>query len=296
MMIQLIPGDLKKPEFLKVKVALPSARAKKLRETAREMKLATVCQEAMCPNINECWGGGTATFMLMGDTCTRACRFCNVNHGAPQPLDPDEPKNLAEAIGKMGLDYAVITCVDRDDLPDGGAFHFAKCIRYLREKFPQILVEVLTSDFQGKREDIQKVIDASPHVFAHNIETVFRLQREVRDRRANYAQSLSVLEYVKKKAPRLYTKSSIMVGLGEKSEEVIQTMQNLRGVGVDFLTIGQYLRPTAWNLAVTEYVSPDQFECYEKKGLELGFKYVAAGPFVRSSYKAGELFIKSIIQ
>lgn len=293
MLIQLVPGDLPKPDWLKVKVKLPNERSQKIRAAARELKLATVCEEAMCPNINECWSGGTATFMLMGDTCTRACRFCSVNHGKPQSLDPEEPKNLAEAIGKLGLDYAVITCVDRDDIADGGASHFAQCIRHLRANYPNVMVEVLTSDFQGKKEDIQKVVDAAPHVYAHNIETVKRLQRSVRDFRANYEQSLGVLEYVKSVVPLMYTKSSIMVGLGEKPEEVIEAMEDLRKIGVDFLTIGQYLRPTAWNLTVNAYVPPDQFTWYEKKGLELGFKYVAAGPYVRSSYKAGELFIKN---
>lgn len=299
--IQLVPGDTKKPDWLKVAVKLPNERYRKIQATARELKLATVCEEAMCPNIGECWGGGTATFMLMGDTCTRACKFCNVNHGKPEALDPNEPKNLAEAIGKLGLDYTVITCVDRDDVPDGGAAHFAECISHLRANYPQVKVEVLTSDFQGKQADIKKVIDARPHVYAHNIETVARLQKSVRDFRANYKQSLGVLEYVKRVAPgkngvpKMYTKSSIMVGLGEKPEEVIEAMRDLRAIDVDFLTIGQYLRPTAWNLKVTEYVAPEQFAYYEKKGLELGFKYVAAGPYVRSSYKAGELFIKSVL-
>lgn len=295
-MIQLVPGAIQKPDWLKVKIGLPNERYKKIRETAKTLKLATVCEEAMCPNIGECWSGGTATFMLMGDTCTRACRFCHVNHGKPQALDPDEPKHLAEAIAQLGLDYAVITCVDRDDVPDGGSAHFAECIRYLRAQDPKVLVEVLTSDFQGKKEDIQKVIDASPHVYAHNIETVERLQSYARDRRAGYKQSLGVLEYAKKAQPTMYTKSSIMVGLGEKPEEVEKTMRDLRAMQVDFLTIGQYLRPTSWNLKVTEYVPLEQFARYEQKGLELGFRYVASGPYVRSSYKAGELFIKNIIQ
>lgn len=296
MMIQLVPGSLKKPDWLKIKASQPNERYLKIRNLARQLKLATVCEEAMCPNIGECWDGGTATFMLMGDTCTRACKFCNVNHGKPQPLDPEEPKNLAEAIGKLGLDYAVITCVGRDDVPDGGAAHFAECIRYLRVNYAKVLVEVLTSDFQGKKPDIQKVIEAGPHVYGHNIETVARLQKSVRDFRANYEQSLGVLKYVKEVAPKMYTKSSIMLGLGEKPEEVVEAMRDLRKIDVDFLTIGQYLRPTAWNLAVEEYVAPEQFVWYEKKGLELGFKYVAAGPYVRSSYKAGELFIKSVLE
>lgn len=293
--IQLVPNRLPKPEWFKLKATVPNEKYKKIRETARTLKLATVCEEAMCPNIGECWGGGTATFMLMGDTCTRACRFCHVNHGRPQPLDPEEPRNLAHAIGQLGIDYAVITCVDRDDVPDGGAAHFAECIRYLRTNYPKILVEVLVSDFQGNTESARKVMDAKPHVYGHNIETVERLQSYARDRRAGYKQSLGVLEYVKKTDPSMYTKSSIMVGLGEKPEEVTQAMRDLRAVGVDFLTVGQYLRPTSWNLKVTEYVPLEQFKEYEKTGLELGFKYVASGPYVRSSYRAGELFIKNVI-
>jgi lipoic acid synthetase len=295
-MIQLVSGRLPKPEWFKLKATVPNEKYKKIREMAQALNLATVCEEAMCPNINECWGGGTATFMLMGDTCTRACRFCHVNHGRPQPLDPNEPKHLAEAIGKLGIDYAVITCVDRDDVPDGGAAHFAECIAHLRKNYPEVMVEVLTSDFQGKKTDIQKVIDARPHVYGHNIETIERLQSYARDHRAGYKQSLGVLEYVKKSDPSMYTKSSIMVGLGEKPDEVMQAMRDLRTVGVDFLTVGQYLRPTSWNLKVTEYVPLEQFKQYETAGLELRFKYVASGPYVRSSYKAGELFIKNVIQ
>lgn len=295
-MIQLVPGALPKPEWFRAKVALPNERVRTLKEMTKNLGLATVCQEAMCPNINECWGGGTMTFMIMGDTCTRACRFCHVNHGKPEALNVDEPANLAEAIGKLNLDYAVITCVDRDDLPDGGAGHFAGCVSHLRRRFPRLYVEVLASDFQGKKEDTQKLVEAAPHVYGHNIETVSRLQSYARDRRAGYEQSLSVLEYVKKTAPKMYTKSGIMVGLGERPEEVIQAMKDLRAIGVSFLTIGQYLRPTSWNLPVTEYVPPAQYEWYRKAGLEMGFLYVAAGPFVRSSYKAGELFIKTVLE
>lgn len=292
MAVQIVEGDLKKPAWMKVKIKLPNERYKKIRELGRGLRLSTVCEEAMCPNIGECWNGGTATFMLMGDTCTRACKFCNVNHGKPDPLDKDEPEKLADAIGKMGVEYAVITCVDRDDLEDGGAGHFAKCISYLKKRWPKVFAEVLVSDFCGRESDIQKVVEAKPHVFAHNIETVKRLQKAVRDRRANYEQSLGVLKYVKKSAPRMYTKSSIMVGLGEKPTEVREAMRDLRKAGVDFLTIGQYLRPSAWNLKVVEYILPAQFKKYEKEGLKMGFKYVAAGPYVRSSYKAGEMFVK----
>lgn len=295
-MIQLMPTTIKKPDFLKVKIAPHNERYRSIKEMARTLNLATVCEEAMCPNITECWGGGTATFMLMGDTCTRACRFCHVNHGKPQALDPDEPRHLAEAIGKLGLDYAVITCVDRDDLKDGGSTHFAECIAHLRATSPKVLVEVLTSDFQGKEEDIARVVQAAPHVYGHNIETVARLQATARDRRANYQQSLNVLAYVKKIAPEMYTKSSLMVGLGETPEEMVQAMKDLRAIDVSFLTIGQYLRASAWNLEVQKYVEPSQFEWYREQGMQLGFTYVAAGPYVRSSYKAGELYIKNIIE
>ncbi|MEK9132978.1 MAG: lipoyl synthase [Patescibacteria group bacterium] len=285
-----------KPRWMKLRFKEPSARYKKVREMSSKLSLATVCQEAMCPNINECWGTGTATFMIMGDTCTRACRFCNVNHGKPGSLDKAEPEKLADAIQKLGLDYVVLTSVDRDDLPDSGAGHFAECIRVLKEKNPKLLIEILTPDFCGKDELIQKVLDAAPTVFGHNIETVMRLQKVARDFRANYSQSLHVLDYVKKSTPEIYTKSGIMVGLGEEPTEVIKTMRDLRKVGVDFLTIGQYLRPSAWNLKIVEYVTPEQFEVYEEEGLKMGFKYVAAGSFVRSSYRAGELFIKNVIQ
>ncbi|PIQ77157.1 lipoyl synthase [Candidatus Peregrinibacteria bacterium CG11_big_fil_rev_8_21_14_0_20_46_8] len=296
MMIQLVPGRLKKPDWLKARTKLPNKRYGEIKNVVRSSGVATVCEEALCPNIGECWGGGTATFMIMGDTCTRACRFCNVNHGRPNALNNDEPKKLAEAVSNMKLDYVVITSVDRDDVEDGGAAHFAECIRAVKKAAPKMLIEVLTPDFQGKKEDIKKVIEAGPHVFAHNVETVSRLQREVRDHRANYEQSLHVLKYVKKISPKMRTKSSIMVGLGEKPEEVDQAMQDLRAIDCDFLTIGQYLQPSAWNLPVKEYVPPDQYEWYKKRGEALGFLYVAAGPYVRSSYKAGEFYIKSIIK
>lgn len=283
-------SSLKKPAWLKIRCSPPNLRYLKVRRQAQDLKIATVCQSAMCPNIGKCWGEGTATFMIMGNTCTRACRFCNVTHGRPKPLDKDEPQKLAEAINALNLDYTVITSVDRDDLPDSGAGHFAECIKTVREKCPKIIIEVLTPDFRGAEKDIQRVVDAQPNVFGHNIETVKRLQRTVRDIRANYEQSLAVLKYVKKLTPEIYTKSSIMVGLGETQKEVLEAMRDLRGVGVDFLSLGQYLRPKQWNLAVVEYVTPSQFERYRREGEKMGFKYVAAGPFVRSSYRAGELY------
>lgn len=292
-------GITGKPEWFKIKLPKKdhSERYQKIKETLRDLKLFTVCQEAKCPNMMECWGGGTATFMILGDTCTRACRFCAVKTGNPKGVtDKDEPKHMAEAIAKLNLDYAVVTSVDRDDLKDGGAGHFAECIRYAKELHPKLIMEVLTSDFRGDFEAVQKIVDAKPHVFAHNVETVPRLQRTVRDGRANYEQSLSVLKYVKEKDPEIITKSAIMLGLGETEEEVIQVMKDLLAIGVGVFTIGQYLRPSSWHIAITEFVPPSQFEKYQRIGEELGFLYVASGPFVRSSYKAGELFIKNVIK
>jgi lipoic acid synthetase len=286
-----IPREAKKPAWLKV--PLPGGeRYRKVRETLRGLSLHTVCQEAGCPNVGECWSGGTATVMLMGDVCTRGCRFCHVKTAArPPPLDPDEPRHLAEAIATLGLDYIVVTSVDRDDLPDGGAGHFAEAIRRLKE-IPGLLVEVLTPDFQGDAEAVRTVGRAGPDVFANNVETVRRLTPAVRDPRAGYDQTLAVLARMKREFPRVFTKSSIMVGLGEAEAEVLETMRDLRGVGVDVLTLGQYLRPSAWHLPVVEWVSPARFDAYRDAGRALGFRYVASGPLVRSSYRAGELFLR----
>lgn len=289
----------RKPPWLKVR--LPTGerqtRYQQVRARARELKLHTVCEEARCPNIGECWGGGTATFMVMGEICTRGCRFCAVNTRRIGPaLDVDEPVNVATAIAEMQLDYVVLTSVNRDDLDDQGAGHFAACIRAIGERSPATMVEVLTPDFQGRMELVDIVADAAPTVFAHNIETVERLQRPVRDPRANYQQSLDVLAHVKSGDPKRFTKSSIQVGHGEQDAEVLQTMLDLREVGVDFLTIGQYLRPTDKHLDVQTFVTPEQFAWYEQQGLDMGFTYVASGPLVRSSYKAGEYFIREFIQ
>jgi lipoic acid synthetase len=233
--------------------------------------------------------------MLMGDTCTRGCRFCHVKTAAqPPPLDPDEPRHLAEAIAELGLDYIVVTSVDRDDLPDGGAGHFAEAIRRLKG-IPDLLVEVLTPDFQGDLEAVRTVGRARPDVFANNIETVRRLTPVVRDGRASYDQTLGVLEAMKREFPRVVTKSSIMVGLGETEAEVVDTMKDLRAVGVEILTLGQYLRPSAWHLPVMEYVNPEKFAAWREAGLGLGFRYVASGPLVRSSYRAAELFLRGEI-
>jgi lipoic acid synthetase len=286
----------RKPQWLKIRP--PSGESyKQIQQTLRAHNLHTVCEEARCPNVHECWGGGTATLMLMGNVCTRGCRFCAVTSGHPHgQLDPLEPGKVAKVLGEWGLEYVVLTSVARDDLPDGGAGHFAQTVRAIKEQHPQMLVEVLIPDFQGNIESLQKVVDARPDVIDHNIETIERLTPKVRDRRANYRQSLAVLKNVKLIDPTRYTKSSLMVGLGETEGEVIQTMQDLRAVGVDILTLGQYLRPTQRHIEVREYVHPDQFARYRQLGEELGFLYVAAGPLVRSSYRAGEFFMTSVLR
>ena len=285
-----------KPEWLTV--ASPRGQSySELKGLFRELNLHTVCEEAHCPNVGECWGGGTATLMLMGDTCSRACRFCMVTPGRPNGvLDSNEPENVAFALSQMGLTYVVLTSVDRDDLPDGGASHFARTIRLVKERNPDMLVEVLIPDFQGDLDDLEVVVDARPDVIAHNIETTMSLTSTVRDPRAHYWQSLSVLRNVKKLNRRIFTKSSIMVGLGETEEEVAQAMFHLRQADVDFLTVGQYLRPSPRHLKVAEYVKPDQFASYRRVGEGFGFLYVASGPLVRSSYRAGEFFIRTAME
>ncbi len=287
---------LKKPEWLTIRLN-NNDKFSEVKDTLKELKLVTVCEESHCPNIPECWSGGTATFMVMGDTCTRACKFCNVKTGFPaRELDPTEPYRLAEAISKWKLDYIVITSVDRDDLKDQGSSHFAQCIGVVKQKNPGVIVEVLIPDFRGNKDFISNIINARPDVIAHNIETVRSLQKKVRDPRANYEQSLSVLKYVKEINPDIYTKSSLMLGLGEAEEEVLQAMKDLRAINVDIITFGQYLRPSSWHLPVLGYVHPDRFEYFKQKALEFGFLYCASGPFVRSSYKAGELFMKALIK
>jgi lipoic acid synthetase len=297
--------SIPKPPWLKIRPPTTDKFAQ-IKALLKEKKLNTVCAEAHCPNISECWSGGTATFMLMGDTCTRACRFCMVKSGNPRGiLDEQEPQKLVDSVKIMGLEYIVLTCVTRDDLADGGASHFARCVNELKKNYPALLVEVLISDLNDQDESIQKIIDAKPAVFAHNVETIERLQSAIRDPRANYKKSLSVLEKAKKLDPpprrggattnRIYTKTSLMLGLGETEEEVIQTMKDLRAIQVDVVTFGQYLRPSPFHVAVHEYVTPGQFKKYEIIAKELGFLYCAAGPFVRSSYRAGELFMKNII-
>lgn len=285
-----------RPEWLTV-VPRSSEALSELKEMFARLNLHTVCEEAHCPNLYECWGGGTATLMLMGDVCSRACRFCMVKPGRPNGhLDDFEPENVAYALSKMNLSYVVLTSVDRDDLPDGGSKHFARTIRAVREKCPGMLVEVLIPDFQNDLDSLKTVVDARPDVIGHNIETTMFLTRRVRDPRAGYWQSLSVLRNVKKLDRRIFTKSSIMVGLGETEEDVGLAMMHLRNVETDFLTIGQYLRPSPRHLPVVNYVSPEQFRKYREMGLRMGFKYVASGPLVRSSYRAGEYYLGSFIR
>ncbi len=284
-----------KPSWIKMR-APAGERYLQIKDLLKGLNLATVCQEAQCPNIGECWGGGTATIMLMGEVCTRGCRFCNVKTGNPKgKLDADEPQKVAYAISKMGMDYIVLTSVDRDDLPDEGSQHFAKTVRLLKELSPDLLVEVLTPDFKGNEQFISYIVDAKPDVFAHNVETVERLQTRVRDPRAGYAQSLRVLEFVKERDGTRFTKTSLMLGLGETDEEVRRTLRDLRDVGCDVVTFGQYLQPQKRHLPVEEFVTPEKFEAWQTEAECMGFLYVASGPLVRSSYRAGEFFMKGII-
>src|SRR5512140_3945429 len=289
-----VPETTRKPDWLKVR--LPHGEGyERVKHIVKDLHLSTVCEEARCPNIAECWGGGTATVMLMGEVCTRACRFCHVKVGAPPPLDPSEPENLAQAVKELNLKYIVVTSVNRDDQPDGGASHFAAAIRALGRESPRTKVEVLVPDFQGDERALAMVAEARPHVIAHNIETVERLTPVVRDRRASYPQSLAVLRYLKGRPEKLYTKSSVMVGLGETTDELMQTCRDLRDAGVDVLTLGQYLQPSQYHLRVERFVSPAQFDEYRRRAEEMGFLYVAAGPLVRSSYRAAELFTKGLM-
>ncbi|XP_056315866.1 lipoyl synthase, mitochondrial isoform X2 [Danio aesculapii] len=292
---------LRLPPWLKTEIPI-GKNYNKLKNTLRELNLHTVCEEARCPNIGECWGGGeyataTATIMLMGDTCTRGCRFCSVKTARrPPPLDPDEPYNTAKAIAAWGLDYVVLTSVDRDDIPDGGAEHFAKTVSNIKERNSKILVECLTPDFRGDLAAVEKIALSGLDVYAHNVETVRELQRHVRDPRANFDQSLSVLRHAKKVKSSVLTKTSIMLGLGETDAQIQATLAELRHSGVDCLTLGQYMQPTKRHLKVEEYVTPEKFAFWEKVGQEMGFIYTASGPLVRSSYKAGEFFLKNLLE
>lgn len=294
-----------KPRWLKAPTSSKETLAnyERLKGTVESLGLATVCQEARCPNIGECWGGAngtaTATIMLMGDTCTRGCRFCAVKTARnPPALNNDEPKNVATAVHAWGLDYVVLTSVDRDDMPDQGAAHIASTIRYLKDplaghKVPW--VEALVPDFQGNLSSVEQVASSGLDIFAHNVETVEALQKRVRDYRAGYSQSLGVLEHAKK-ANDVITKTSLMLGLGETDAQVFQSMQDIRSAGVDVLTLGQYLRPSKRHMKVYEYVTPEKFQYWQEEGMKLGFLYVASGPLVRSSYKAGEIFLKNVLQ
>ncbi len=277
----------RKPDWLRVRL-VSGGRYADVQRTVHEHRLATVCEESMCPNIGECWNAGTATIMLMGHVCTRACRFCAVDTGNPRGwLDAEEPENAARSVELMGLKYVVLTSVDRDDLPDGGAGHYAACVRAIKARNPGTAVEALTPDFAGDLAAVATVVDSGVDVFAHNLETVRRLTPEVRDPRAGYDQTLSVLAHARAIAgPGVLIKSSLMLGLGETADEVAQAMDDLRAAGVHLLTLGQYLRPTANHLSVREFVHPDRFAAYRQLGLDKGFVEVVAGPLVRSSYRA----------
>ncbi|KAI0149474.1 lipoic acid synthetase [Xylariaceae sp. FL1272] len=292
------------PEWLKTPIPAGNENYKKIKKDLRGLKLSTVCEEARCPNISDCWGGSdknaaTATIMLMGDTCTRGCRFCGVKtNRKPAPLDPHEPEHTAEALARWGLGYVVLTTVDRDDLVDGGARHFAETIRKIKAQKPSLLVEALTGDFQGNLDMVEIMATSGLDVFAHNIETVEGLTPYLRDRRATFRQSLNVLEHVKKVkgAENVITKTSLMLGLGEQEYELMDALKELRKINVDVVTFGQYMRPTKRHMKVEKYVTPDEFEMWRQRAMDMGFLYVASGPLVRSSYKAGEAFIENVLR
>lgn len=279
-----------KPAWLKAK--LPSGEGfTKLKDVVREHRLSTVCEESMCPNIGECWNHGTATLMLMGSVCTRSCQFCAVDTGNPGGwLDPDEVENSARTAAIMGLNYVVLTSVDRDDLPDGGARHYADCVRAIKDRCPGIKVEALTPDFGGRKKDVETVVASGVDVFAQNLETVERLTHVVRDPRAGYTQTLDVLVHAKRARPDILTKTSLMLGLGETRDEVVNAMDDLKASNVDIVTFGQYLRPTKNHLPVARYISPEEFDEYRQLGLERDFLEVVSGPLVRSSYRAERVF------
>jgi lipoic acid synthetase len=289
------------PDWLKTPIP-SNQNYKKIKKDLRGLNLHTVCEEAKCPNISDCWGGSdksaaTATIMLGGDTCTRGCRFCSVKTSkAPPPLDPHEPENTAEALSRWGLGYVVLTIVDRDDLADGGARHAVETIMKIKQKAPSMLVEALVGDYGGDADMVKLVATSGLDVFAHNVETTEALTPYVRDRRANFRQSLDVLRIAKETNPELITKTSIMLGLGEQESELWQALKDLRANNVDVVTFGQYMRPTKKHMAVHEYVTPDVFELWRQRALDMGFLYCASGPLVRSSYKAGEAFIENVIK
>ncbi len=289
------PLHIKKPAWLKTKI--PSGeRYFEMKRELRGKKLHTVCEEAKCPNVSQCWNKGTATYMILGETCTRACRFCNVKTGNPEgAIDLNEPEQTAQSAHKMKIKYAVITMVDRDDLDDGGAGHVAKVISRVKDVNEGIKVEILAGDFGSKPKSLETILSSRPEVFAHNIETVRRLSPRVRDARAGYDQSLKVLKLIKELADYpVFTKSALMLGLGESLEEIFEALQDLRDHGVDFVTMGQYMRPTKRHLAIKRFVTPEEFDLIKARALEMGFLSVASGPLVRSSYMAGEFYDAAI--
>ena len=287
--IKVVPAEtLRKPEWIRVKAASANGRFLEIKKILREHRLHTVCEEASCPNIGECFGKGTATFMIMGDKCTRRCPFCDVGHGRPDPLDPDEPANLARTIAALKLSYVVITSVDRDDLRDGGAGHFVDCIRRVREASPDTRIEILTPDFRGRLDRALDILKAAPpDVMNHNLETVPRLYREARPG-SDYLFSLDLLRRFKRAVPDVPTKSGLMVGLGETDDEILQAMRDMRDHEVDMLTIGQYLSPSGHHLPVRRYVHPDTFAMFEREAAAMGFTHAAVGALVRSSYHADQ--------
>lgn len=288
--IKIVPAGevLKKPDWIRVKAGSPNTRYYEIKQILREHKLHTVCEEASCPNIGECFGKGTATFMIMGDKCTRRCPFCDVGHGRPDPLDVDEPANLAKTIGALKLSYVVITSVDRDDLRDGGAGHFVECIRQVREQSPNTRIEILTPDFRGRMDRALEILKAAPpDVMNHNLETVPRLYKEARPG-SDYQYSLNLLKRFKEFAPHVPTKSGLMLGLGETDEEILQVMRDMREHGIDMITIGQYLAPSGHHLPVRRYVHPDTFKMFEREAEAMGFTHAAVGAMVRSSYHADQ--------
>ena len=287
--IKIVPAEkLKKPDWIRVRAASDNSRFTEIKQILRENRLHTVCEEASCPNIGECFGKGTATFMIMGDKCTRRCPFCDVGHGRPDPLDAEEPLHLAQTIAALRLSYVVITSVDRDDLRDGGAGHFVECIRAVRELSPQTRIEVLVPDFRGRMDRALEILDGGPpDVMNHNLETVPRLYKQARPG-SDYHHSLMLLQQFKSRHPQVPTKSGLMVGLGETDEEIIAVMRDLREHKVDMLTIGQYLQPSAHHLSVERYVHPDVFARFEREAAALGFTHAAVGPMVRSSYHADQ--------
>ena len=283
-----IPAE-RKPKWLRIK-SQNSSKFRELKEIVSHKKLHTVCEEAMCPNIQECWSHGTATFMLLGSVCTRACKFCAVDTGNPKgQIDAKEPEKVANSIAQMNLKYAVLTSVNRDDLEDGGAMHFAQTVVSTKKEAPGVIIEALVPDFLGKRESIETLLDSNVEVFAQNLETVNRLTHQVRDHRAGYEQTLEVLAYAKTYSPKTISKTSLMLGLGESEDELLESFNDIRSAGVDVLTLGQYMRPTINHLPVERWYSPEEFQHMKKLAQDIGFKEVASGPLVRSSYRADKI-------